>query len=89
VNRKRKRDRLPSKDVLLEARGRIIEWWRTAYCADQPGTFANRFAEEARASLPGAIGTDGSFDLQDVFDAVVAQQQRLLHDQQVPEWDGI
>jgi hypothetical protein len=46
-----------------------------------------RFAQEARASLPGLSGmTAEAAPLETVFTAVGLQRLRLHHDQQVPEW---
>jgi len=48
-----------------------------------------RFAEEARASLPGLAGDAGVLaQPASVFAAVSLQRLRLRHDQQVPEWGG-
>lgn len=48
-----------------------------------------RFAEEARASLPGLGGDPAMPVLPDaVFAAVSLQRLRLRHDQQVPDCTG-
>ena len=87
VNQHDKRDRLPSKGALLGARDAILSWWSSAYLGDGETALAARFEQEARASLPGTNGGGRFLDLSQFFDAVDAQRQRLLHDQQVPEWD--
>lgn len=87
VNQHAKRDRLPTETLLQAARVSILRWWEAAY--EQGELLPRRFAEEARASLPGLAGDAGVPPLPDaVFAAVSLQRLRLRHDQQVPEWGG-
>jgi hypothetical protein len=56
------------------------------YLGEASPLLARRFADEARASLPG-IG--GSTNIpSEVFAALRVQRLRLRHDQQAPEWAG-
>lgn len=86
VNRRLKRDRVPSDALMLQARARIEHWWRAAYHPDQDRVAPRRFAEEARASLPGLAAEGGALPLEDVFGAVRLQRMRLRQNQQVAEW---
>jgi SAM-dependent methyltransferase len=85
VNQHQKRERLPA-DALLRAAGEPIQdWWRRAYLQEAGSVLPRRFADEARASLPGLMGiTDPPPE--EVFAALLLQRLRLRHDQQVPEW---
>ena len=86
VNQSRKRDRLPSDQVLRSAKERIIGWWQAAYREAANASLADRFVLEAAASLPGVEKTNAGSE--DMFSAVSLQRLRLRHDQQVPEWSG-
>lgn len=86
LNQDRKRDRLVSEGLLLDARGRIVEWWERAYHADGDIVLPSQFRSEARVSLPAVFASDPSID--DVFAAVRLQRLRLRRDQQAPEWGG-
>jgi len=55
-----------------------------AYLGEASPLLARRFADEARASLPGLGGSTDSAS--EVFAAL--QVQRLRHDQQAQEWAG-
>jgi hypothetical protein len=48
-----KRDRLPADDLLRRAAAPIQDWWQRAYLGEASPLLASRFADEARASLPG------------------------------------
>lgn len=85
VNRRHKRDRLPSEGVLHRARDRILHWWDAAYLVRQD-TVPLRFSEEARASLPGLDGPHGETPPEEVFSAMSLQRLRLHLDQGMPEW---
>lgn len=89
VNQHHKRDRLPSDGLLRAAAKPIQGWWRHAYLdPDRVNLLLpRRFADEARASLPGLGGTAAP-DLDEVFAALCMQRLRLRHDQQVSEWAG-
>lgn len=87
VNQHAKRDRLPAETLLQAARAPIVGWWEAAYLKGE--MLPRRFAEEARASLPGLSGDATAPAPPDaVFAAVSLQRLRLRHDQQVPEWGG-
>ena len=86
VNQREKRDRLPADSLLRVAGPAIQAWWQHAYL-DQPGAvLPRRFADEARASLPGLAGGADPPPPEEVFEALQIQRLRLHHDQQVPEW---
>jgi hypothetical protein len=87
VNQHQKRDRLPADEVLRRAAEPIQTWWRWAYLDGAGPLFPRRFADEARASLPGLSGS-ATVSSSEVFAAVRVQRLRLRHDQQVPEWAG-
>jgi hypothetical protein len=88
VNQHQKRDRLPADEVLRQAAEPIQAWWRRAYLDGTSPLFPRRFADEARASLPG-LGISTTVSSPEVFAAVRVQRLRLRHDQQVPEWAGV
>lgn len=83
VNRHEKRERLPSDMVLVAARERMQQWWRTAYVRDPISVSENQFFTQAQASLPML---NAKPELQDVFTALQVQRLRLKFDQGVPEW---
>jgi hypothetical protein len=87
VNQHEKRDRLPTDDLLRRSTEPIQSWWQRAYL-DSSHLLPERFANEARASLPG-LGGPAASDLEEVFAALRVQRLRLRHDQQVPEWFGV
>ncbi|MBU8546126.1 MULTISPECIES: methyltransferase domain-containing protein [Roseomonadaceae] len=89
VNQHLKRDRLPAEALLLASRGRMLEWWEAAYLPQERQLLAERFVEEARASLPSLAGAASLERPEDVFAAVRVQRLRLRRDQQVPEWAGM
>lgn len=86
VNQREKRERLPADGRLRAAGDAIQAWWRRAYLVDGGLVLPRRFADEARASLPGLEGEAGQPTLEEVFAALCVQRLRLRHDQQVPEW---
>jgi HNH endonuclease len=83
VNQRDKSDRVPSADQLRASRNLILQWWQDAYLARPNEVVANRFLNEAAASLPGVSGVSGA---DEVYDGVTLQRLRLSHDQQIPEW---
>ena len=85
VNQREKRDRLPADRLLRAAGAPIQDWWRRAYLDEAGAVLPRRFADEARASLPGLAG-DAVPPPEEVFAALRVQRLRLRHDQQVPEW---
>lgn len=82
VNRRQKRDRLPSAAALASAREQIVEWWEMAWRSDE--ALAVRFARECAAALPVQSGATS----EDVFAALEWRRLRLRQDQQVEEWPG-
>ena len=86
VNQREKRDRLPA-DARLRAAGESIQsWWQDAYLNGTGTLLSRRFADEARASLPGLAEPTATPSPEEVFAALQVQRLRLRHDQQVPEW---
>ena len=86
VNQRQKRERLPAESVLQAAQMSIMDWWRSAYLSGE--VLPRRFADEARASLPGLGSAMLTVAPEEVFTAMRLQRLRLRHDQQVPEWNG-
>lgn len=95
ANQKKSRQ-LPSAELMLRARERILEWWNRAYSVY---SLFPRFRDEAFASLPLAASLAAA-SLREapsapftVFEAVFAgadnQRARLRTDQQVKEWGGL
>jgi hypothetical protein len=87
VNQQQKRDLLPSDAMLQRARTAILRWWEAAYLIRQDA-LPRRFAEEARASLPGLDDAGQDASPEAVFAAMGLQRLRLHLDQGVPEWTG-
>ncbi len=86
VNQREKRDRLPADGLLRSAGPAIQDWWHQAYLGQPGAVLPRRFADEARASLPGLVGGADPPPPGEVFEALQIQRLRLHHDQQVPEW---
>lgn len=82
VNRREKRDRLPSAAIFAQSRDRMIEWWERGYLSDD--ALGARFLREVTAALPVA----GSGGAEEIFEALDWRRLRLLQDQRVPEWSG-
>lgn len=80
VNQHQKRDRLPSAEIFVASRERIMRWWENAYLADD--ALNARFRREVSAALPVAENDD----LAGIFSALDWRRFRLLQDQRVPEW---
>ena len=76
-----KSDRLPSSSAMVDARDRMLDWWRNAWVHSPE---ADRFFMEARYSLPG-LDVDTP-RLEDIFTAAQHQRARLKQDQQLIEW---
>ncbi|GAV36781.1 hypothetical protein ROTAS13_04469 [Roseomonas sp. TAS13] len=87
VNQREKRERLPADGRLRAAGDAIQAWWQRAYLAEGDLVLPRRFADEARASLPGLAGEMAGPAPEAVFAALCVQRLRLRYDQQVPEWD--
>ncbi|WP_371195989.1 methyltransferase domain-containing protein [Glaciecola sp. SC05] len=74
-----KSDKLPSAHKLISCRQDIVDWWQLAW-ANEP----SEFFTQASLALP-RLGTDNrSYD--DVFEAFLLQRNRILHLQQLAEW---
>ena len=82
----RKRALLPSSAILRSRQGAILEWWQQGYCAPETPILRERFAIEARATLPSIDAATVTAD--EVFSGLLLQQMRLRHDQQAPVWEG-
>ncbi len=83
-----KSDRLPTADLIDQAKERIAEWWAVAYHQGKPeDILAEQFEIEARASLPGLANIAGKgVSPERMIDALKLQRLRLKQDQQVAEW---
>ena len=76
-----KRDRLPSAELLSQARDRMLDWWSHAWVGSARD---EQFFMEAAYSLPG-LTTDRP-GLDEIHQAARHQRARLRQDQQIPEW---
>ncbi|MGG5809039.1 methyltransferase [Falsiroseomonas sp. CW058] len=72
--------------ALAEAKPRILRWWQRGYLEADDAT-RDRFAEEARSTLP--LPHDGPPELDEVFAALDFRRLRLRQDAQLPEWAGL
>ncbi len=77
----RKRDKLPTASLMMNSKGRILNWWKEAFTEDK---LKPQFMSEASSSLP-LVNETSSFD--DVFRAVMIQRVRLRQDQRLVEWE--
>lgn len=80
----RKSSKLPSLDALECARGRLLDWWDSAYVRDT--RLKETFEDEARSALPATELSQDSLTLESVFDGLMFQQMVLKRDQQLREW---
>jgi hypothetical protein len=78
-----KSDRLPAAPLMQQSRQGILAWWYTL--VDDP-TLARQFQDEAHASLP--LLPEGH-SLDELFESVLIQRQRLRANQQIAEWFGL
>lgn len=78
-----KSDRLPTAQMLEEARSRILSWWEVAYC--ESDLLRQRFWMEACASL-SLLRASAKPDLEAIFAALQRQRYRLRVERQIPEW---
>lgn len=83
VNQHQKRERLPSGELLLNSRERIIGWWNDAWLSSP--TLSQRFWREASAALFVAEPSEP----EQLFAGLEWRRLRLRQDQLVPEWTGI
>ena len=80
INRK-KRDRLPSAEMLDISSDRIMEWWNRAWFENE--IVEKRFYIEAKASLP--LFSE-SLDLENIFDGLKKRRFAIRADHQIAEW---
>jgi len=79
----KKSNKLPSIHLLQQSKGRILEWWDTAYAESR---YAEEFFTSASAALPGIVTDDTSTET--IFQALQYQRDRIKQNQQLAEWDG-
>ena len=83
-----KRDRLPTERKLIDAKERLLDWWKMAWLDDVSITnnvaLKQRFFAEANIALPGLPSCNLSVD--DLFEALLLQRGRLKEMQQLSEW---
>jgi hypothetical protein len=79
-------DKIPSAQLMSEAKERIVEWWDEAY---GPNVYLDRFVSEAEASLPIVKNLKVDNYLDRIFMGVQNQRIRLKTDQQIAEWNGL
>ena len=80
----KKSDRMPSAELLLDARDRIWEWWDQAF---RDSFYVHQFESQARSSLPMA-NDEALLDNQAIFNAMQTQRVKLKDFQQIREWQG-
>ena len=73
-------DRLPSSGAMVDARGRMLDWWEHARVGSAREA---QFFMEARYSLPGIF--DNRPELEDILLAALHQRARLRQDQRLVE----
>lgn len=78
-----KSEKLPSAEVMLHSKPRILEWWRSAYVGQER---EEQFFIEAEAALP-VVTHDHSVET--VFEGMMQQRLRLKMNQQLVEWMGV
>lgn len=79
-----KSEKLPSAPLMHKSKGRITDWWNSAYIN---GNMTEQFLMEAEAALP--LVSDGTSDLTVIFEALMHQRARLKANQQLVEWAGL
>lgn len=86
-----KRDKLPSQQTLIDSQERMTHWWELAWLNEHDEDSAElqnkRFFAEANIALPGLAHNNHSVN--DVFEALCLQRNRLKEMQQLKEWDVI
>lgn len=78
-----KSDRIPNPKTLSTSKHRIKDWWRTGFIDHE--TWSERFWIEANAGLPALKGSE---DIDDLFEAMCLQLNRLRLDYRLQEWKG-
>ncbi|MEL0658668.1 class I SAM-dependent methyltransferase [Psychromonas arctica] len=84
-----KSDRLPTEQKMRNAKQRITNWWQDAWLADNSIDISSqlnqkRFFAEANIALPDLESSNDSVD--DLFEALLLQRERLKEMQQLREW---
>ncbi len=82
INRK-KRDFLPSAEILDRSSERILEWWDRAWSENE--FVEKRFLMEAKASLP--LFSE-KIELDNIFDGLQKRRLAIRSDHQIAEWTG-
>ena len=83
INRQ-KRDHLPTRKKMENARSRIQDFWAKAWLTSDSPFNQQRFFAQANLALPGLTPSNRSID--DLFDALVIQRSRLKEMQQLKDW---
>ena len=79
-----KSEKLPSAPLMHASKGRIIDWWDSAYIS---GDLTEQFLIEAETALP--LVSDGTSNLTVIFEALMHQRARLKANQQLVEWGRV
>lgn len=79
----KKKDKLPSQQKCEDAKQRIQNWWQNAWLEQDENT-QKRFFAEANAALPGLTPDNNSLD--NIYQALLLQRNRLRDLQQLQEW---
>lgn len=79
-----KSDRLPTETKMQLAKQRITHWWSNAWLDINETASRQRFFAQANIALPGLTSDNNSVD--DLFEALLLQRNRLKEMQQLREW---
>ncbi len=79
-----KSEKLPSAPLMHASKGRIIDWWDSAYIS---GDLTEQFLIEAETALP--LVSESTSNLTVIFEALMHQRARLKANQQLVEWAGL
>lgn len=80
----KKSDRLPTEMKMFNAKQRITSWWTDAWLDSPESASTQRFFAQANIALPGLETNNSSVD--DLFEALLLQRDRLKEMQQLREW---
>jgi len=75
-----KSDKLPTNKKLTNSKEEIIHWWDQAWAKER-----QEFFTQANLALPSLSQQNDSFD--DVFQAILLQQDRIKDFQQLQDWE--
>ena len=78
-----KSDRIPTHRLLSQSKQRLGDWWKAGYTDDE--AWSDRFWTEAQAGLPMLADSQ---DLNDLFEALCLQSNRLRTDYAINGWSG-